>query len=285
MSDTMTLTYTGMFPETTVIDSSNDKVVSGSGTGFRLFSWPEDSLKNGNSVIPTAGELVTTEAGSIFGICFSDKGDKIFGAIVVFDQSSPGGVARFDADTLKFEKAIRLPAGNVSSVYCDGSKIFALAHSVGKLYVCDYDLEKCDLIGESELYAPATFVGAQTLGKGDGVFVSGHWDKGIFIRTPINGDKVDGAITQVVVSGAPSSDYFVNTDDLIMYGDNTMIAITVNRVCLLTTTDDWKTATLEYTIDMSTSGSPCSGVKADGEHNAWITFGKIVPDLTNSNFA
>jgi hypothetical protein len=67
--------------------------------------------------------------------------------------------------------------------------------------------------------------------------------------------------------------------------EETLVVITANRLCLLTTDDNWKTAKLEYTIDMSTHGSPCSGIKADGEHNAWITFGKIVPDLMNNNVA
>jgi hypothetical protein len=147
MTDSMTLKYQGMFPETTWIDTSNDKVVSGSATSFRLFSWPLSSLKNGNTVVPTAGEIPPAEPGAILGVCFNDDGDKIFGGIAVFDGSAPGGVARFDADTLKFEKAFKINGAIVGTLYCDGSRIWAMAQNLGTVYVCDDDLDKCDQVG------------------------------------------------------------------------------------------------------------------------------------------
>jgi hypothetical protein len=159
MTDSITLSYKGMFPETTKIDSRNDRVISGAAIDFRLFAWPESSLTNGNTVVPTAGDEATNERGSIFGICYNGK--KTFAAVTVIDGTAPGGVARFDTDTLKFEKVIRIGEGiNVGSLYCDGSKIFALSPNTGRIYVCDDDLDGCDLVGESELLKPATFIGA-----------------------------------------------------------------------------------------------------------------------------
>jgi hypothetical protein len=96
-----------MFPETIRLDSSNDKVVSGSAVAFQLYSWPEDSLKGGANLEPTAGPLAN-ETGQIFGICFNDDGDKIFGAVNDITGAADGGVARFDADDLSFEKVFRI---------------------------------------------------------------------------------------------------------------------------------------------------------------------------------
>jgi hypothetical protein len=63
---------------------------------------------------------------------------------------------------------------------------------------------------------------------------------------------------------------------LVLFDDNTIGAVCGTNINLLSSSDNWMTASIVSTVSVAGIGSASTGAKADGEHNMYVVF----PDFT-----
>ena len=249
---------------------------TGSARGQNIFEFDEDDLDESTpAVVDTSGE--DHEAGNqiTLGLCSSSSKDRIYAAFASFDGSEQGGIGYWKKGDLKWGEGLTVNnQAIVNDCVVKGDYVYFTGSSAGpSVMVADLDLdaESYKEIYNGSLLAPTSQFGANGLVYMDDFLLVSHTDTGRIVKVPVKDDEADGDATTVSI--VDSSNILKGGDGLIRVNDDVIIVVTAKYITLLETSDDWVSAEIKKTVDVSAidaGGASTAALKSDDEKEVEI---------------